>query len=89
MKSGLTKQQKKPTEARAHRALSKQLKPLWATPEKQQLSDEPQQPATTGVANISDAVRTQVADWTIETSVMVFITLDNDPESGEEATPVP
>ena len=55
----------------------------WQTPNK------PQQPAAASVADISDAVRAQVANQMRGVPVMDFITSDGDPESGEEATPAP
>ena len=47
----------------------------WQTP------DEPQQAATRTIADISDAMRAQVADQMRGATVIVLITSEEDPES--------
>ena len=52
-------------------------------------SDEPQQAASSAMADISDTVRAKVANWMIEVRVMDLITSDEPLDLGEEPTPAP
>ena len=56
---------------------------------RQQIPDVSQQVTYVAVADISDAVRAQVANHMRGAPMMDFITSDEDPESGEKATTAP